>query len=317
MSEAKPAQTSNAKSWPSLPYDAWQPTYDTLHMWMQIVGKVRMELMPPSNHWWHVPLYVTARGMTTSAIPCGDRVLQIDFDFVSHELLLATSDGQQRKIALEPKSVANFYAEFVRALRELGVSVNIWTTPVEVPDPIPFEEDHKHASYDREQVERFHRVLTSILPVFEEFRGEFLGKSSPVHFFWGSFDLALTRFSGRRAPARPGADPVTAEAYSHEEISVGWWPGGTGVTGVSLQEPVFYAYAAPEPQGFSSAPVRPAQAFYSKDFGEFLLRYEDARKAPDPGSALLEFLQSTYDAGANLGKWDRASLERMPSGKAA
>ena len=293
--------------WPELHIADWQATRDTLHMWTQIVGKIRLKQSPLVNHWWEVPLYVTARGLTTSPIPYGGGAFEILFDFIGHRLLIETSPGPARELALRAHSVAEFYEELMAALHQLGIYVKIWTVPQEVPSPIRFEEDRTHASYDPDYVNRFWRILVSADAIFKEFRGRFLGKSSPVHFFWGSFDLAVTRFSGRRAPERPGADPITREAYSHEVISAGFWPG-TGDT-----DAVFYAYAAPEPQGFSKQLVSPPQSFYSTQFSEFLLKYDDVRKATSPREALLEFLQSTYEAGATLGNWDRESLERVPS----
>ncbi len=293
-------------AWPPLPLADWQPTRDTLHMWTQIVGKVRLALAPYMNHWWQVPLYVSARGLTTSAIPARDGNFEIEFDFLVHQLRIGTSWSGTRTIPLEPQSVAEFYKKFLDLLETLQISVKIWPTPVEVPNPIRFDKDVMHASYDPVYANRFWRVLTSADTVLKEFRGEFIGKASPVHFFWGSFDLATTRFSGRRAPQRPGADRITREAYSHEVISAGWWPGGGDIT-----EPMFYAYAAPEPVGFREAPTRPAKAFYHVQLGEFLLPYEAVRTAPKPREALLEFVRSTYEAGANLGKWDRVALERQ------
>jgi hypothetical protein len=297
---------SAENSWPALPLKEWEPTRATLHMWTQMAGKVKLALCPNTNHWWNITLHVNSRGLTTQPIPYGDgdRALEIQFDFLKHILEVQCSDGQRREIPLEPRSVADFYREFLDALASLSVRVKIWPVPVEIPNPIRFE-DRVHASYDREYVERFWRALLSVESVLEEFRARFLGKSSPVHFFWGSFDLAVTRFSGRRAPERPGADKITREAYSHEVISVGFWPGTEGTS-----DTAFYAYAAPEPQGFAQAPVRPAAAFYEKALGEFLLRYEDVRCSDSPGQSLMDFAQSTYEAGATLGNWDRAALER-------
>jgi hypothetical protein len=299
-------------AWPSLPLAAWQDTYATLHLWTQVVGKVRLALAPMLNHWWQATLYVTARGLTTSSISNGTRVLQIDFDFLDHRLLLQTSDGATRSLPLEPRSVASFYHDFMAMLRALQVDVKIWTMPQEVQDPIPFERDGRHISYDPEYVQRFWRVLIQAHRVLEEFRSGFLGKCSPVHFFWGSFDLAVTRFSGRRAPEHPGgaphlADWVVREAYSHEVSSCGFWPGGGAV-----QEPAFFAYAYPEPHGFNEYPVQPEAAFYSSEMREFILPYEAVRQSQDPDAALLAFLQTTYEAAAALGNWDRASLERIP-----
>jgi hypothetical protein len=301
---AERANNPSPNGWPELPLSAWADTYATLHMWTQIVGKVRLALSPRMNHWWEVPLYVNARGLTTSAIPYGDGIFEVQFDFIDHELKVQ-SWGPSKSLPLKAQSVADFYAAFMSALGELNIEVKIWTTPVEVPDPVPFEKDKQHASYDREYAHRFWRILILCQNVFQEFRARFIGKDSPVHFFWGSFDLAVTRFSGRRAPVRAGADPVTREAYSHEVISAGFWPGGGEVKG-----PAFYAYAAPEPAGFAEQPVQPAAALYYPQLKEFLLMYDDVRAATAPRDALLAFLQSTYEAGANLANWDRKELER-------
>jgi Family of unknown function (DUF5996) len=294
-------------AWPELRLEAWKDTYATLHMWTQIVGKVRLALSPRINHWWEVALYVNAVGLTTSAIPYKQLVFEIQFNFLEHKLTIAICDGQQRVLQLRAQSVAAFYAEFMSALHSLGIDVHIWPMPVEVPNPIRFDRDTEHASYDPEYAQRFWRILTLVDPVFKEFRGRFVGKHSPIHFFWGSFDLASTRFSGRRAPERKDADPITREAYSHEVISAGFWPGGGDVKGAA-----FYAYAAPEPAGFKTAQVRPGKAFYSP-LGEFLLMYDDVRQSTEPEKLLMEFLQSTYEAGANLGNWPRAELERATS----
>lgn len=291
--------------WPSLPLAAWKDTCATLHMWTQIVGKVRLALTPKMNQWWNVPLYVSSRGLTTSPIPYGERIFEIEFDFVEHKLRLQLNDGVSRELPLKPCSVADFYRDFMAMLASVGLEVHIWKMPVEIPDPIPFDQDHVHASYDREYAHRFWRILVSADEVLKEFRSWFIGKSSPVHFFWGSFDLAVTRFSGRRAPERPGADPITQEAYSHEVISAGFWPGSGEVT-----DAAFYAYAAPEPPGFAQQRVRPQAAFYHTNLKEFLLMYDAVRTSASPSTMLLEFLQSTYEAGANLGKWDRGALER-------
>jgi hypothetical protein len=250
-----------------------------------------------------VPLYVNARGLTTSAIPYHDRIFEVQFDFIEHQLLVLTSEGQRKSLALRPQSVADFYHAFLHTLRSTGVEVHIWPMPVEIPNPVRFDLDHEHASYDAEYAQRFWTILTHVVPIFSEFRGRFIGKHSPIHFFWGSFDLASTRFSGRRAPERAGADSITREAYSHEVISSGFWPGGGEVKG-----PAFYAYAAPEPTGFKTASVKPTKAFYSP-LGEFLLMYDDVRQSQNPRQALLDFLQTTYEVGANLGNWPRAELE--------
>ena len=294
--------------WPPLPFEAWQDTCATLHMCTQMVGKVRLALSPLVNHYWSVTLYLSACGLATPAMPYEDGTLAIEFDFRHHELVLQTSRGQIKKIPLAPRPVADFHREFLAALRDLGVGVKIWPMPVEVPNPIRFDKDFTHASYDREAVERFWRVLIAVDSVFQEFRARFVGKSSPVHFFWGSFDMAVTRFSGRRAPQREGADPVTREAYSHEVISAGFWPGSG-----DIKYPAFYAYAAPEPPGFSTSSVLPASAFYHPQLKEFLLRYDDVCSAASPRKTLLGFLQSSYEAGANLGNWDRSALECTPT----
>ena len=303
--EAIRSMTSDDEELPALPFDSWKDTLATLHMRAQIVGKVRLKLCPLVNHWWNVPFYITARGMTTSAMPYQQRDVEVEFDFIKHELAIEASDGRIVTLVLKPQSVAEFYREFMAALGELGVSVRIWTTPVEIPDPIPFERDNSHAAYDPEAAHKFWRMLVWADQIFKEFRGGFQGKASPVHFFWGSFDLAVTRFSGRIAPPRPGADSVTREAYSHEVSSAGFWPGGGEIKG-----PAFYSYAAPEPSGFAERRVGPRTAFYHPQMKEFLLMYDDVRAAASPKAALLEFLQSTYDAAADLGRWDRKALER-------
>ncbi len=291
--------------WSSLPLAEWKDTCATLHMWTQIVGKVRLKLTPLVNHWWNVPLYVTARGLTTSRIPYGARAFELTFDFLAHQLVLENSEGAVKTLKLEPMTVAEFYRECMAMLQGEGIDVKIWTMPVEVPDPIAFDQDTVHASYDPIMVEKFWRILLSVDAVFQDFRSEFIGKSSPVHFFWGSFDLAVTRFSGRKAPERPGADAITREAYSHEVSSVGFWPGGGNVPGAA-----FYSYAAPAPAGFAEARVRPEAAKWDKDLGEFLLMYDDVRSSASPSRALLEFCRSTYQAAARFGQWDRGALER-------
>jgi hypothetical protein len=290
---------------PALPFDSWKDTLATLHMWTQVIGKVRLELCPLVNHWWNVPLYVTVRGLTTSPMPYGDRTIEVCFDFIEHKLLIDSCEGEHCELALRAQSVAEFYQSFMAALSGLGVAVKIWTTPCEIPDPIPFEKDNVHSSYDAESAHQFWRLLAWVDSVFKEFRAPFLGKVSPVHFFWGSFDLAVTRFSGRRAPDRPGADSITREAYSHEVSSAGFWPGGGDIKG-----PAFYSYASPEPAGYAEQRALRASAFYHPQMKEFLLMYDDVRSADSPKAALMEFLQSTYDAAANLGKWDRKALER-------
>lgn len=298
--------------WPELPLNSWQDTFHTLHMWTQIVGKVRLALTPLVNHWWNVPLYVTARGLSTSRIPYGKSSFEIWFDFIRHEVVLEKNDGMLKKLPLIPRSVADFYQEFMKVLRSAEIDLKIWPVPVEVSEPIPFEQDRVHGSYDSQSVGKFWRILLSIDSVFQEFRSRFIGKSSPVHFFWGSFDLAVSRFSGRRAPERPGADAMTQEAYSHEVSSVGFWPGGD-LPGGDKVDMAFYSYIVPTPQGFNEAVVRPPAAFYHQQLGEFLLMYDDVRKSESPSTALLDFCQSTYEVGAALGNWDRLALERGPA----
>ena len=300
------------QAWPELPFETWKDTCATLHLWTQVVGKVRLAKTPWVNHSWHVALYVTPRGLTTGTIPDGRRSLQLDLDLVDHQLLVATSDGRLDRVALEPKSVATFHGEVMAALDRLGVEARIDERPNEIPDGIPFSQDHVHASYDREAIDGFRRALVSADRVLREFRTSFLGKCSPVHFFWGSFDLAVTRFSGRDAPPHPGGvpalpDTVAREAYSHEVSSAGWWPGG-GMT----DYPAFYSYAYPEPEGYRTAPLEPAAAWFDEGLGEYLLRYDDVRASADPEATLLAFLRSTYAAAANAAGWDRAALECAP-----
>jgi len=305
----KPKNVTNrgetVEKWPALPFEAWKETCETLHMWTQIVGKVRLALSPLVNHWWQVPLYVTARGLTTSPIPYKNGIFEVNFDFIDHNLLLLTNDGATKALPLIPRSVAAFYQELMASFDALGIEVKISTLPCEVKDPIRFENDNIHASYDPVFANRFWRILVQILTVMERYRSPFLGKSSPVHFFWGSFDLALTFFSGRRAPERPGADSITREAYSHEVISAGFWPGDA-----SFPQPAFYLYAVPVPPGLEAASIRPAPAFYSTDMGEFLLLYDDVRAADAPEQVLLDFYRSAYEASANVAHWDREALER-------
>ena len=296
---------SNAIELPPLPLSEWQDTQATLHMCMQIIGKVQLALTPLVNHWWNVSFMLTARGMQTQALHYANGTLEIAFDFIEHKLVMATSQGKTTVLPLRPQTVADFYREVMQALSDLGVKVKIWPVPVELADPIAFEKDIVHHSYDRDAVTKFWHIFSWADAVLKEFRAVFIGKSSPVHFFWGSFDLAVTRFSGRPAPERPGADSITREAYSHEVSSAGLWPGGGPING-----PAFYSYAAPEPAGFPEARVRPSQAFYDPNFKEFLLLYDDVRKAPSPYDALMDFLQSTYNAAADLGQWDRKALER-------
>jgi hypothetical protein len=298
--------------WPPLPLDAWRPTYETLHLWTQVVGKVSLALAPMVNHWWQVALRVDARGLATPALPYDRGVVALRFDFVDHALRVETSEGAARAVALAPRSVADFHRELTATLREVGVDARITRRPVELPEVIPFDEDETHAAYDPDAARRCWLALVQAARVLERFRGEFVGKCSPVHFWWGSFDLACTRFSGRRAPPHPGgipnlADRVAREAYSHECISAGWWPGG-GAVG----EPAFYAYAYPEPAGCPEAPIRPAAGFYHGQLREWVLPYEAARAAPDPDAVVLDFLRSTYDAAARLGGWDRAALAHAP-----
>lgn len=303
-------QTSHDDAWPPLPFEEWEDTCSTLHMWTQIIGKIRLALVPHINHWWQVPLYVSSRGLTTSPMPYDTRTLTIEFNFLKHVLEIRTSTGEEQHIVLAPRSVANFYEEVMIRLQQVGMPVRIWTRPVEIPEPIPFEVDHEHASYDEMYVERFWQVLAQAERVFAQFRSAYMGKVSPIHFFWGAFDLAVTRFSGRRAPLHPGgipsvADWVMSEAYSHQLSSAGFWPGSQG------GDAAFYSYAYPEPEGFVNAPLQPRAAYYHAGLGEFILPYRDMRQQ-NPDEALLAFLQSSYEAAASLGEWDRAALERAP-----
>jgi len=298
--------------WPELPTAAWRNTYATLHLWTQIIGKIRLTRAPWLNHSWHVALYVTPRGLTTSPVPDGTRTFQIDFDFIDHVLRVSTSDGAERQFTLAGQSVASFYAATVAALAELGIAVAINEMPSELPAPVRFSEDRAHASYDADTVGRLQQILVNCDRVFKQFRTGFLGKASPVHFFWGSFDLAVTRFSGRRAPRHPGGvpnlpDAVACEAYSHEESSAGFWPGLGAV-----DYPAFYSYAYPEPASFRTSKVRPEAAFFSEALGEFILPYDAVRTAADPDHELLDFLQSSYEAAAIAAKWDRDALECAP-----
>jgi hypothetical protein len=296
----------DSSAWPSLSLAEWQDTRDTVHMWIQIVGKTRLALAPRENHWWHVPLYVGARGLVTSPIPYRSRTFEVELDFIDHLLVVNTSDGATRSLALQPQTVADFYRQYMDVLSTLGISVKIWPVPVEVDGPIPFMEDRRHASYDAERVQRFFHMVLHANRVLTRFKGRFLGKTSPVHFFWGAFDLALTRFSGRRAPEPEGAPgAMMREAMSHEEISFGFWPG-SGV----VAEPAFYAYVRPEPPALPARPVRPTRAYYSRELADFILPYESVRALPSPDDAVLDFYQSVYDAGADLARWDRAALDR-------
>jgi len=307
MSNALPG--SSAAPWPELPTAAWRETCATLHLWTQIVGKIRLARTPWLNHSWHVALYVTTSGLTTSPIPDGTRTFQIDFDFINHDLRISTSDGTTRRLMLAGHSVASFYTAVLTALAELDIHIAIDEMPNELPDPIRFSDDERHASYDPDAVGRFLQILVNADRVFKRFRTGFIGKASPVHFFWGSFDLAVTRFSGRRAPRHPGgvpnlSDAVACEAYSHEVSSAGFWPGSG-----AIDYPAFYSYAYPEPPGFRSARIAPEAAFFSEALGEFILPYDAVRTASDPDQALLAFLQSSYEAAAEAAKWDRDALE--------
>ena len=304
----------DAADWPPLPLEGWRETFATLHLWTQMVGKTRLALSPMENHWWQVALYVTPRGLTTSPIPHGHRTFEVSFDFVDHLLAARASDGETRTLPLEARPVADFYRDYLALLQSLGIDVRIRPHPSEIDGAIPFPDDRVHAAYDPEAARRCWRVLVQADRVLKRFRGRFLGKSSPVHFWWGAFDIACTRFSGRPAPRHPGGVPnlpdyVAVEGYSHECISAGWWPGGG-----PLAEPAFYAYAYPEPPGCPEAEVRPAAAYYHPELHEWILPYDAVREAPDPDAALLDFLQSTYEAAANLGGWDRAALERQDGG---
>ncbi|MDR3555374.1 MAG: DUF5996 family protein [Syntrophobacteraceae bacterium] len=294
--------------WPPLPIEEWQDTCTTLHLWMQVVGKIRLKLSPMTNHWWQVPFYVTSRGLTTSPIPYQMRTFEMNFDFVDHRMHLETNDGQKRSIDLKPRPVADFYTETLGALRSLGIGLVIWTKPVEVEERIPFEQDHTHASYDPEYANRWWRALVQVDRVFKDFRSRFIGKASPVHLFWGAFDIAVTRFSGRKAPEHPGVPnvghSVMVEAYSHEVSSCGFWPGA------GLGMPAFYSYAYPEPEAFRTCRVKPGEAYYDEQLREFLLPYDVVRTAKNPDEVLLAFLQSTYEAAAKLALWDRNGLER-------
>ena len=298
--------------WPALPLSEWRDTYATLHRWLQIVGKTRLALAPMQNHWWQVALYVTSRGLGTSPIPAGDRSFEIELDFLDHRLVARTSDGDTRTLPLESRSVADFYGAYVDLLRSLDIASHIRPVPTEITDITPFPKDREHASYDADAAHRCWRVLAGADRVLKDFRGRFIGKSSPSHFFWGSFDLACTRFSGRRAPPHPGGVPncpdyVTLEAYSHECISAGWWPGSIGSP---VEEPAFYAYAYPEPPGCVDAPIRPDGASYNTVMHEWILPYERVRAAADRDAEVMEFFQSTYEAAAMRGGWNRVELER-------
>lgn len=310
MATHTPERMILSEAWPSLPLAEWQQTCDTLHMWTQIVGKIRLTLTPPVNHWWHVPLYITARGLTTSPIPYPqgkNRCFEMIFDLIEHDLHILTGEGTCKTLPLIPRPVADFYQEVMTSLSALGIDVTINPVPCEVENPIPFDQDYVHGSYDPVYANRFWRILEQTEYVLRQYRSSFLGKSSPIHFFWGSFDLALSFFSGRPATERPHADRITREAYSHEVISCGFWPGDG-----RFPEPAFYAYISPAPSGLDRLPLRPAAAFYHADLGEFLLRYEDVRKAKQPAQTLLKFFQSCYAGCAGLAHWDRKALERQP-----
>jgi hypothetical protein len=309
-----PEVSCSRETWPELPFAAWSDTCATLHMWTQVVGKIRLATTPLVNHWWNIPLYVTPRGLSTSSMPYEGGAFEIVFDFLDHRLLIQTSDGRSESMPLAPRSVAAFYIELMNKLRGLGIDIHIWAMPVEVPDAIPFDEDTTHASYDGAQANKFWRALLQADRVLQQFRARFIGKASPVHFFWGSFDLAVTRFCGRTAPPHPGgvpnlADWAVREAYSHECSSCGFWPGNGG-----FGEAAFYSYAYPEPAGFGDADPGVAAAYYSQQLHEFILPYDAVRAAAEPDAMLLKFLQATYEAGADRGRWDRAALERPKNG---
>jgi hypothetical protein len=291
--------------WPPLPFADWESTCDTIHMWTQIVGKTRLALTPLENHWWNVALYVTPRGLTTSPIPFRRTTFEVEFDFIAHKLSIRTSEGNERTMALYPRSVADFYGEYMSSLRSLGIEVSIHLTPEEFDDKTPFDQDQHHASYDTKHVESFRRVLINSDRALKEFRSRFIGKTSPVHFFWGSFDLAVARFCGKRAPVAKDTGAMMREAYSHEEISCGFWPGDR-----RFKHAAFYAYTVPPPSGIEKAIVRPGAAYWETQLGEFILKYEDVRAAQSPNQAILDFCESTYEAGANLAQWDRDALER-------
>jgi hypothetical protein len=304
-------------AWPDLPLANWADTCATLHLWTQIVGKIRLAHAPLINHWWQVPLYVTSRGLTTSNIPYGARAFQIDFDFIDHALIIRVSDGTVETVPLGPRSVAEFYTDVMNRLRAMGLDIHIWAMPSEIANPIPFDTDRAHAAYDRDFANRFWRILLQTDRIFTTFRARFIGKVSPVHFFWGSFDLAVTRFSGRAAPPMISDSPnlgawVMQEAYSHEVSSCGFWPGNGG-----FGKAAFYSYAYPEPAGFAGASVRPGATYYDQELGQFILPYDAVRTAASPDDCLLDFLQSTYEAAANLAHWDRAALERVSPAQSA
>jgi len=297
--------TLTSPDWPPLPFADWEDTCDTLHMWTQIVGKTRLALTPLENHWWNVPLYVTPRGLSTSPIPFRHETFEVEFDFLAHQLAVRTSQGEERSLGLFPRSVADFYGEYMASLRSLGIEVKIRRIPDEFDDNTPFDEDQHHASYDAGQVESFRRILVNADRIFKEFRSRFLGKCSPVHFFWGSFDLAVSRFSGRRAALAKDADPITREAYSHEVISCGFWPGDR-----RFKHAAFYSYTSPAPSGIENEPVRPSAARWDTQLGEYILEYDAVRAAASADETILDFCQSAYEAGAKLAQWDHDALER-------
>ncbi len=298
--------TANKTPWPQLPFAPWKDTCETLHLYTQVVGKVRLVLSPMMNQWWQVPFYLTSRGLTTSPVPYGSRTFELEFDFIDHNLILRTSNGATHGLALVPRPVCEFHHEVLGLLHSEGLDVTIDPMPSEIPGAIPFTEDRRHCAYDAEAAHRFWEVLRRADTVFKEFRGRFTGKCSPVHFFWGSFDLAVSRFSGRHVPTRPGADTITREGYNEEVISLGFWPGSE-----AMPEAVFYVYAAPEPNGFAAERVRPTQAFYDGTMKEFFLRYDDVRRSAAPAETILEFAQSAYEAAARLADWNRPLLERI------
>ncbi len=315
MAIPSPSSVTRPSAWPSLPLDGWRDSYATLHMWTQIVGKTRLALAPMQNHWWQVALYVTERGLSTSAMPSDGRSVTVEFDFIDHQLYVRTSDDRRASVPLRPQTVAEFYHAYLEAVRSVEVSLRLWPVPVEVEIAIPFAEDEVHACYDGEAARSCWQVMTQVHRVLERYRGQFQGKASPVHFFWGAFDLCTTRFSGRRAPLHPGGAPntpdyVMQEGYSHECASCGFWPGGGLV-----DEPAFYAYAYPEPIGYSKSDVSPEGAYYHDGLKEFILPYEAVRNAASPDEALLKFVDSTYVVAADLGNWDRDALERAPSAR--
>jgi hypothetical protein len=303
--------TNQEQRWPALPVSDWQPTYDTLHMYTQIIGKILLALRPMTNHWWQVALELSGRGLRTGAIPHAAGVFEMDLDLVDHVLRIGTASGGRRTVGLG-RAVRDFYTDTMTALDELGRPVPIWTQPVEVPDPVPFDQDTVHASYEPAQAERYWHVLCQVGGIFEEFRARFIGKASPVQFYWGSFDLATTRYSGRPTDPPPNADVITRFSYTAEQSSFGFWPGGTWLNGTRVDQPVFYAYTYPEPPGIRDQPINPASAYFDGELGEFVLRYDDVRLAHDPRRVILDFAQTTYEAGARLQRWSREVIEWTP-----